>query len=53
MVLVNYASIYFGPLPNAGSRNSGANSYRRGNNYFYRDFCDVNLVDFGYGIKGE
>ena len=33
-----------------GSRNSGMESYNFGDNYNYRDFCDVNLVDEGYGV---
>merc|ERR1712076_329115 len=32
-----------------GSRNSGYNKYTYGNSYGYSDFCDVNLVDYGYG----
>ena len=32
-----------------GSRNSGVEHYSHGNHYYYRDFCDVNLVDYGYG----
>ena len=36
-----------------GSRNSGLHSYNYGDNYSYRDFCDVNLVDHGYGVKGK
>ena len=35
-----------------GSRNSGHGRYNYGDNYYYRDFCDVNLVDHGYGAKG-
>jgi hypothetical protein len=31
-----------------GSRNSGYNRYQKGNAYVYNDFCDVNLVDYGY-----
>ena len=34
-----------------GSRNSGHDAYNYGGNYYYRDFCDVNLVDHGYGVK--
>ena len=34
-----------------GSRNSGIDSYNYGGNYYYRDFCDVNLVDLGYGSR--
>ena len=26
------------------------NSYQYGNSYYYRDFCDVNLVDDGYTL---
>ena len=36
-----------------GSRNSGHDSYDYGDNYYYRDFCDVNLVDHGYGAQGH
>jgi len=36
-----------------GSRNSGYEQYSSGNAYSYRDFCDVNLVDHGYGVKGS
>ena len=32
-----------------GSRNLDLHSYRYGGNYNYRDFCDVNLVQHGYG----
>ena len=32
-----------------GSRNSNYGRYSYGHNYHYRDFCDVNLVDYGYG----
>ena len=35
-----------------GSRNSAHDAYNYGGNYYYRDFCDINLVDFGYGTKG-
>ena len=37
----------------AGSQNSGMDSYNFGDNYRYRDFCDVNLVDQGYGVQGH
>src|ERR1043165_6465627 len=33
-----------------GSRNSGYDKYHHGTHYYYRDFCDVNLVDYGAGI---
>ena len=33
-----------------GSRNSGHNRYNNGNAYYYNDFCDVNLVDYGYNV---
>jgi len=33
-----------------GSRNSAYDKYNRGGHYYYRDFCDVNLVDYGAGI---
>ena len=32
-----------------GSRNSGFDHYTHGGHYYYRDFCDINLVDYGYG----
>ena len=32
-----------------GTRNSGYGQYNKGNQYKSRDFCDVNLVDYGYG----
>ena len=35
-----------------GSRNSDASRYQYGNDYYQRDFCDVNLVDHGYGVNG-
>ena len=35
-----------------GSRNSAHDAYNYGGNYHYRDFCDINLVDYGYGTKG-
>jgi hypothetical protein len=31
-----------------GTRNSAYGTYSSGNSYGYRDFCDVNLVDYGY-----
>ncbi|KAK2149821.1 hypothetical protein LSH36_435g00001 [Paralvinella palmiformis] len=31
-----------------GSRNSGYDRYQYGKDYYYHDFCDVNLVDTGY-----
>ena len=31
-----------------GTRNSGHANYAPGYYYGYSDFCDVNLVDFGY-----
>ena len=34
-----------------GSRNSGYNRYQYGNDYYYHDFCDVNLVDEGYAVR--
>ena len=34
-----------------GSRNSGYNNYQYGNDYYYHDFCDVNLVDQGYAVR--
>ena len=34
-----------------GTRNSNYNSYNYGGHYHYRDFCDVNLVDHGYGVR--
>jgi len=34
-----------------GTRNSEYGRYNPGNNYSYRDFCDVNLVDYGYGAQ--
>jgi len=33
-----------------GSRNSAYDNYHSGGHYYYRDFCDVNLVDYGAGI---
>jgi len=33
-----------------GSRNSGYDNFRSGGHYNYRDFCDINLVDYGAGI---
>lgn len=33
-----------------GSRNSDQSAYSSGNTYTYRDFCDVNLVDYGYNL---
>lgn len=32
-----------------GTRNSDYGHYNHGHNYHYRDFCDVNLVDYGFG----
>ena len=32
-----------------GSRNSGNSHYTKGSYYSHSDFCDVNLVDHGYG----
>jgi len=32
-----------------GSRNSAYGRYAHGHHYYYRDFCDVNLVDYGAG----
>lgn len=32
-----------------GSRNSEYGRYSPGDAYLYRDFCDVNLVDVGFG----
>ena len=34
-----------------GTKNSGADKYSHGSHYSYRDFCDVNLVDYGYGKR--
>ena len=34
-----------------GSQNSAHDAYNYGGNYYYRDFCDVNLVDHGYGAQ--
>jgi len=34
-----------------GSRNSAFDKYHSGGHYYYRDFCDVNLVDYGAGIS--
>ena len=31
-----------------GSKNSGHEGYAKGADYYIHDFCDVNLVDFGY-----
>ena len=36
-----------------GSRNSGFDNYNFGDNYYYRDFCDINLVDQGYGVQNK
>lgn len=36
-----------------GSRNSDHGNYKSGNNYLSRDFCDINLVDYGYGVSGS
>ena len=33
-----------------GTRNSGYNNFHQGSAYYYHDFCDVNLVDHGYGV---
>ena len=32
-----------------GTRNSGDGTYNPGYYYGYSDFCNVNLVDYGYG----
>jgi hypothetical protein len=32
-----------------GTRNSEYGHYDHGHDYRYRDFCDVNLVDYGFG----
>ena len=34
-----------------GSKNSALDTYHYGNSYYYRDFCDVNLVDDGYTLR--
>lgn len=34
-----------------GSRNSAYGRYSHGHTYHYRDFCDVNLVDYGAGAR--
>jgi len=34
-----------------GSRNSHYGHYSYGHNYYYRDFCDVNLVDYGFAAR--
>jgi len=34
-----------------GSRNSHYGRYSHGHNYYYRDFCDINLVDKGAGVR--
>ena len=34
-----------------GTRNSGYINFAQGQSYYYRDFCDVNLVDEGYGVQ--
>ena len=34
-----------------GTRNSGYNNFHQGSAYYYHDFCDVNLVDHGYGVQ--
>ncbi|KAK2146241.1 hypothetical protein LSH36_623g03084 [Paralvinella palmiformis] len=34
-----------------GSENSGYSHYEYGKQYYYHDFCDVNLVDQGYAAR--
>ena len=34
-----------------GSKNSALDTYHHGNSYYYRNFCDVNLVDDGYTLR--
>ena len=34
-----------------GTRNSSYKKYSSGAKYSYRDFCDINLVDDGYGVS--
>ena len=50
MVICSNNNAYVQPCA-PGTRNSNYNSYNRGGHYHYRDFCDVNLVDHGYGVR--
>ena len=50
MVICSNNNAYVQPCA-PGTRNSNYNSYNRGGHYHYRDFCDVNLVDHGYGAS--
>ena len=50
MVICSNNNAYVQPCA-PGTRNSNYNSYNRGGHYHYRDFCDVNLVDYGYGVR--
>ena len=36
-----------------GTRNSDYGRYHHGHAYYYRDFCDINLVDYGFGAHRE
>ena len=47
-VLCSNGNAYVQPCA-PGTRNSARASFRSGYYYGYSDFCDVNLVDLGYG----
>ncbi|ELU02933.1 hypothetical protein CAPTEDRAFT_222882 [Capitella teleta] len=49
-VICSSGNAYIQPCA-PGSQNSGYNHYNKGSPYYYRDFCDVNLVDDGYTLK--
>merc|ERR1711893_168556 len=49
-VLCSNGNSYVQPCA-PGTRNSGYDKYSYGGHYSYRDFCDVNLVDYGYAAR--
>ncbi|KAK2144360.1 hypothetical protein LSH36_765g01045 [Paralvinella palmiformis] len=48
IILCSNGNAYVQPCA-PGSKNSGQSRYQYGKDYSYNDFCDVNLVDYGYG----
>ena len=51
-VICSNSNVYVQPCA-PGTRNSGYNNFHRGSAYYYHDFCDINLVDHGYGVQYE
>ena len=49
-VFCSNGNAYYQPCA-PGTRNSGQNKFSPGFYYGYSEFCDVNLVDFGYGAQ--